>query len=191
MDAEAPQAQARDLPTLLDEATKKSGLIWVRPTGRGHHAQAVWHVWQDGAAWVLCGGLEQPLPDLGTKAYVTVRSKDKGSRLLTWVAEAARVEPDSEQWQTVVPTLQAKRLNAPDGDEAPQRWARECTIWRLTPTGEVTETPDEPSSTSHAVAPPPSKARSFVPRPLHLRGRPARRGRARDETPVRESKEQR
>jgi len=180
MDADAPEPRTRDIPTLLDEATKKSGLIWVRPTGRGHHAQGVWHVWQDGAAWVLCGGLEQPLPDLGTKAYVTVRSKDKGSRLLTWVADAARVEPGSDEWQTVVPTLQAKRLNSPDGDEAPQRWARECTIWRLTPTGDVTETPDSPSTTSHAVAPPPTNARSHVPRPLHLRGRPARRGRARD-----------
>jgi hypothetical protein len=85
--------------------------------------------------------------------------------------------PESQEWQDVTPTLLAKRLNLPDGDEAPVRWARECTLWRLTPTGEVTESPDEPSTTSHAVAPPPTKARSHVPRPLHLRGRPARRGR--------------
>ena len=172
MDAEA-------LGTLIEEASKKSGLIWVRPAGQGHHAQAVWHVWQDGAAWVLTGGIEQPLPDLGERAYVTVRSKDKGSRLLTWVADVSRIEPGSPEWDAVVPTLVAKRLNLPDGEEAPQRWARESTLWRLTPTGGVTETPDAPTTTSHAVAPPPSSARSRVPRPLHLRGRPARRGRGR------------
>ena len=171
MDAEA-------LRTLIDEASKKSGLIWVRPSGPGQHAQAVWHVWQDGAAWVLTGGLEQPLPDLGERAYVTVRSKDKGARLVTWVAQPSRVDPQSPEWNDVTPTLLAKRLNLPDGDEAPKRWARECVLWRLAPTGEVTESPDEPSTGSHAVAPPPSKARSHVPRPLHVRGRPARRGRS-------------
>jgi len=167
---------AAALAALIDEATKKSGLIWVRPTGHGHHPQAVWHVWQDGAAWVLTGGLEQPLPDLDDRAYVTVRSKDKGARLLTWVATATRIEPESAEWQSVVPTLLAKRLNLPDGEEAPVRCARECVLWRLTPTGEVTESPDAPSTSSHALAPPPTPARSRVPRPLHLRGRPAVRG---------------
>ena len=168
---------AAALASLIDEASKKSGLIWVRPTGHGHHAQAVWHVWQDGCAWVLTGGIEQTLPDLGTRAYVTVRSKDKGARLVTWVADASRIAADSEEWAAVIPTLLAKRLNLPDGDEAPKRWARECTLWRLAPTGEVTESPDRPSTGSHAVEPPATVARSRVPRPLHLRGRPARRGR--------------
>ena len=170
---------AAAIGTLIDEATKKSGLIWVRPSGQGHHAQAVWHVWQDGSAWVLGGGIEQPVPDLGERAYVTVRSKDKGARLLTWVATASRVDPQSQEWRDVAPTLLAKRLNLPDGDEAPVRWARECTLWRLTPTGDVTESPDHPSTGSHAVEPPASKGRSHVPQPLHLRGRPVRRGRRR------------
>jgi len=170
---------AAALAALIEEAAKKSGLIWVRPAGHGHRAQGVWHVWQDGAAWVLSGGIEQPLPDLGERAYVTVRSKDKGARLVTWVADVRRVEPGSPEWESVEATLLAKRLNLPDGDEAPKRWARECTLWRLTPTGDVTESPDAPSTTSHAVEPAPSTARSKVPRPLHLRGRPARRGRVR------------
>lgn len=168
---------AAALTALIDEATKKSGLVWVRASGQGQRAQAVWHVWQDGSVWVLTGGLEQPLPDLGDRAYVTVRSKDKGARLVTWVATPSRVEPHSPEWDAVVPTLLGKRLNLPDGDEAPMRWARECTLWRLTPNGEVTESPDAPSTSSHAVEPPPSNARSRVPRPLHLRGRPAVRGR--------------
>ena len=171
---------AAAIATLIEEATKKSGLIWVRPAGQGRHAQAVWHVWQEGSAWVLTGGIEQPLPELADRAYVTVRSKDKGARLLTWVADVSLVAPDSAEWNGVVPTLLAKRLNLPDGDEAPKRWARECTLWRLAPTGDVTESPDQPSTGSHAVEPPPTRARSHVPRPLHLRGRPARRGRAKE-----------
>ena len=174
---------AAALTALIDEATKKSGLIWVAPSHEGPagtaadvRPQAVWHVWQDGSAWVLGGGQEQQVPDLTERSYVTVRSKDKGSRLLTWVASASRVQPGSQEWQAVVPTLLAKRLNLPDGDAAGDRWAHECVLWRLSPTGDVTETPDHPSTSSHAAAPPPSKARSRVPRPLHLRGRPQRRG---------------
>jgi hypothetical protein len=170
------------LAALIEEATRKSGLIWVRPGGAGRAAQPVWaqpvwHIWQDGAAWVLCGGLEQPMPELSDRAYVTVRSKDKGARLVTWVAEVQRVAVRSPEWDSVVPTLFAKRLNLPDGAEAPARWARECTLWRLAPTGEATESPDAPSTHSHAAEPPPSPARSHVPKPLHLRGRPVVRGR--------------
>jgi hypothetical protein len=170
MDSEA-------VANLVEEATKKSGLVWVRPSGTGQRACGVWHVWQDGSAYVLTGGLEQPLAPLDERAYVTVRSKDKGARLVTWVAAVSVVLPGSEGWDAVVPALQAKRLNSPDGEEAPLRWARECVLYRLVPNGEVTETPDQPSTTSHASPPPPSAARTRVPRPLHLRGRPARRGR--------------
>ncbi|HET6910955.1 MAG TPA: hypothetical protein VFH54_16610 [Mycobacteriales bacterium] len=165
------------LAALIEEATKKSGLIWVRPSGPGHHAQAVWHVWQDGAAWVLSGGIEQAMPELAEHAYVTVRSKDKGARLVTWVAAVQRILPGTPEWDSVVPALQGKRLNLPDGEAAPARWAQECTIWRLAPTGEVSESPDAPSTNSHAVEPPATPARSHVPKPLHLRGRPAVRGR--------------
>jgi len=169
MDADA-------IAALLDEATKKSGLIWVRPAGERQHSQPVWHLWQDGAAYVLTGGIEQQAPPLADRAYVTVRSKDKGSRLLTWVADVVVVEPGSEDWDAVVPNLLGKRLNLPDGEAAPQRWARECVLYRLTPTGDVTETPDEPTTHAHAVPPLPSPARSRVPRPWHLRGRPHHRG---------------
>jgi hypothetical protein len=170
MDADA-------IAALVDEATKRSGLVWVRPAGEHQHAYAVWHLWQDGSAYVLTGGIEQELPPLADRAYVTVRSKDKGARLVTWVADVDVVVPDSEQWTAVIPNLLGKRLNLPDGEAAAQRWARECTLYRLTPTGDVTETPDQPSTHAHAVPRVPPPARTRVPRPLHLRGRPARRGR--------------
>jgi hypothetical protein len=160
---------------LIDEAAKKSGLIWVRAPGPGRHAQPVWHLWQDGVAYIVTGGLEQPVPeDLADRAFVTVRSKDKRNRLVTFEAAVTQCSPDSEEWAAVVPTLLAKRLNLPDQETAAERWARECTLWRLEPTGEVAETPDEPTTNAHVHAPPPSPARSRVPRPLHLRGRPSR-----------------
>ena len=164
------------IATLIDEATKKAGLVWVRPSGHGQRAHGLWHVWHDGSAFVLTGGLEQFSPPLSDRAFVTVPSKDKGSRLVTWVADVGVVAPGSPVWEAVLPALTAKRLNPPDGDAAPQRWAEACVLYQLTPTGDVTETPDQPSTISHAVAPPPSTARTRVPRPLHLFGRPAVRG---------------
>jgi hypothetical protein len=161
--------------TLLDEAARKSGLIWLRPDGERRRAQAVWHLWHEGAAYVLSGGLEQPVPEgLGDRAFVTVRSKDTGARVLTAEAAVSVVPPGSPEWEAVEPGLVAKRLNLPDGEAAPQRWAQECTLYRLTPTGAFVETPDQPSTGSHATPPPPTPARSRVPRPLHFRGRPAR-----------------
>jgi hypothetical protein len=103
-----------------------------------------------------------------------VRSKDVWSRLATVVTAVSVVDPGSDEWSAVVPLLLGKRLNLPDGDAAPDRWARECTLFRLRPTGEVVETPDDRSTVSHASAPPATPARTRVPRPLHLRGRPAR-----------------
>ena len=158
----------------LDEAAKKSGLIWVRGASAAV-ARPVWHVWQDSAFYVLTGGLEQPAPEgLTSTGYVTLRSKDKGSRLATIEVAVEVLEPDSNGWDAVVGALLGKRLNLPDGDAAPQRWARECTLYKLTPTGTAVETPDDRSTDAHAAVPPETPARTRVPRPLHLFGRPAR-----------------
>jgi hypothetical protein len=121
---------------LIEEATRRSGVVWVTPEGN-ERAHAVWHLWHDGAMYVVTGGLEQPLPPT-QRATVTVRSKDRqADRLVTWVADVAPVPPDSELWAEVVPLLHTKRLNAPDGEEQPQRWARESVVLRFTPTGET------------------------------------------------------
>jgi hypothetical protein len=163
------------ITALVEEAAKKSGLLWVRAAGAGHRAQPMWQVWNDGAIYVLTGGIEQPAPEgLADRALVVLRSKDKRSRLLTIEASVDVIAPDGDEWATVEPLLVAKRLNLPDGEAAPQRWRRECVVYRLRPTGEVLETPDDPSMSSHAAQPPATPARTRVPRPLHLRGRPRR-----------------
>lgn len=163
--------------TQIDEAMKKTGLVWVRASGPGRRAIGMWHLWQDGNVYLLTGGIEQPVPDglqSGGSAHVTARAKDKNARVLSFEASVDTVAPGSDDWQTITAALVPKRLNLPDGEAAPERWARECTVWRLRPTGHIDETAEDPQTASHASAPPPSRARTRVPRPLHLRGRPAK-----------------
>ncbi|MER5883508.1 hypothetical protein ABT160_06735 [Streptomyces sp. NPDC001941] len=149
---------------LVEEATKKSGLVWVRGDGP---ARALWHAWLDGAAHVVGDGPgEQPLPGLadGAVAEVTVRSKDKGGRLVAWTASVTELAPRSEEWLAAVAELKGKRLNAPDGEAMTDRWARECRVLRLTPRDTLTDLPDG----SLAAPPLPSPATTRQPVPAAL-----------------------
>lgn len=150
---------------LVEEATKKSGLVWVRGAGP---SRAVWHVWHEGAAHLVAGGPgEQPLPEGladGGRAEVTVRSKDKGGRIVAWSAAVRVLAPRSEEWEAAVAELKGKRLNAPDADVMTERWARECTVVRLTPDGVSTDLPD----TSLAAVPLPTAATTRQPAPAAL-----------------------
>jgi hypothetical protein len=149
---------------LVAEASRKSGLVWV-------NGQALWHVWIDDALWVVGGGAgEQPLPGLfdGGAARVSVRSKDKGGRLVTWEARVELVAPRSEAWEAAVAELKAKRLNSVDPEGVADRWAAECRVFRLTPQGLPAEHPGALSADSGAAAPVPSPAvtRHPIPAPL-------------------------
>ncbi|MEU0007529.1 hypothetical protein ABZ079_25430 [Streptomyces sp. NPDC006314] len=151
---------------LIEEASKKSGLIWVRGAG-APVARALWHVWHEGAVCLIGDGPgEQPLPTLvdGGSAEVTVRSKDKGGRLVTFPATVCELAPGSDEWEAAVAELKGKRLNAPDGEEMPGRWARECRVLRLVPTGTVEPLP----SGSLAERPVPSPATTRQPIPAAL-----------------------
>ncbi|MFJ9616961.1 hypothetical protein [Streptomyces noursei] len=156
---------------LVEEATKKSGLIWVR--GATGPARALWHVWHDGAVCLVGEGTgEQPLAGLGLTdggtATVTVRSKDKGGRLVAWPAAVRELPPGGEEWQAAVEELKGKRLNAPDADTIAERWARECRVLRLTPTGEAEQRPGRMPDGSHAAPPPASPAITRRPVPAAL-----------------------
>ncbi|MFE5732579.1 hypothetical protein ACFQ7A_16935 [Streptomyces sp. NPDC056528] len=151
-------------PALVEEATKKSGLVWVRGTGP---ARALWHVWHDGAALVVGDGPgEQPLPGLvdGGTAEVTVRSKDKGGRIVAWTAAVRELPAGTEEWDAAVAELKGKRLNAPDGEAMPERWARECRVVRLDLREVAAELPDG----SLAAVPLPTAATTRRPVPAAL-----------------------
>lgn len=152
-----------ELTALVEEATKKSGLVWV-------DGQALWHVWVDGALCVVGGPGEQPLPALtdGGTARVCVRSKDKWGRLVTWTARVALLAPDGEPWQAAVAELRGKRLNAPDADAITERWAARCQVFRLTPEGLPGEYPGTLPDASGAAAPRPTEATTRQPIPAGL-----------------------
>ncbi|MDX3244679.1 hypothetical protein [Streptomyces sp. ME18-1-4] len=148
---------------LVEEATKKSGLIWVRGAGEPA-ARALWHVWHEGAATLVGDGPgEQPLPGLveGGSAEVTVRSKDKGGRLVSWTATVVGLAPGGEAWEAAVADLKGKRLNAPDGEAMTERWARECRVLRLEPTGATLPLPD--GDLAARPVPTPATTREPVP----------------------------
>ncbi len=163
---------------LVEEACGKSAMVWLRMPG-DQRSHAAWHVWTDGAVHLVTGGAEQPLTDLpglvdGAEVDVLVRSKDDGSRLVAFRTVVSDVRPDDDRWDTVVPLLHAKRLNPPDGEEQPARWARESRVLRLEPTGRVLEQPGHLPTRSHAAEPPSSPATTRGPLPFVL-GRRARR----------------
>ena len=152
-------------PLLIDEATKKSGLVWVNTAAA---TSPVWLVWYEGSAYLLSGPAEQPCEGLadGGTATVTVRSKDKGARLVTWDATVSTVVPDSDEWAGVLPLLLGKRLNLVDGEAAALRWARDNVVHRLTPTGRLSESPDAMPDGSLAARPLPTPATTAVPMPF-------------------------
>lgn len=162
------------VPSIIDEATKKSELVWLAVAGLpGQSHRPVWHIWQGGAAYLVYDGSEQLVPGLAEaeSAVVTVRSKDKGGRLVSWRAAVDNVAPGTALWEEVVPLLVGKRLNSKDGDAVAGRWARECKVARLTPTGELVDDPANPSTSSQAAPPAPTEAATTTRIPISFNGR--------------------
>jgi hypothetical protein len=168
---------------IVAETAKKSAIVWLAPSEDATiPARCVWHVWHEGSVYVLIDGGpgksgEQEVPWLASapRATITARSKDKGVRVATWVADVQPVQPDSDEWNAVLPLLQAARLNGPDYSSAPARWATTCLLMRLQGTGEMLEQPGQMSSVSHAAPPVDNPATTRVPIPFTVHRRPRRR----------------
>jgi 8-oxo-dGTP diphosphatase len=124
---------------LVAEATRRAGIVWLTVPGAGR-AYPAWHLWRDppGAAYLVTGPGEQPLPGLAgaTRVAVTVPSKESRGALVTWTAGVSRVEPGSPEWDEVAGPLAAARLNAEldQGEDSPAgRWATSGAVYRLAP----------------------------------------------------------
>ena len=124
-------------PDLIAEATKRAGLIWIVIEGQDRPRPA-WHVWRAGAAYVVTGTGEQPLPGLagaGRVSVIVAGGPAAGGRV-EWTAAVGRVEPGSGEWDEVIGPLVAGRLNAVLAEEETspaQRWARSGAVFRLAP----------------------------------------------------------
>ena len=107
--------------------------MWVALPG--DRPRPLWHLWHDGAAYVVTGGGEQPLPGAAAadRAEVTAPGQGASGQVLTWTAAVTRVQPGGPLWDEVAPLLEAKRLNAPGDEPQRDRWARECVVLRLDP----------------------------------------------------------
>jgi len=142
---------------LIEEAAKKSALLWVRRAGADTD-RPLWHLWHEGAVLVVGDGAEQPLHGLadGEEVTVTVRSKDSWGRLVAWPARVVEIGPAEERWAAAVEELRAKRLNAPDHDTVAERWARESRVLRLEPSGSSSQRPGAMPDGSLAARPLPA-----------------------------------
>ncbi|MEY9843980.1 hypothetical protein [Streptacidiphilus sp. MAP5-3] len=154
---------------LVEEAAKKSGLLWVRQ-GDGRD-RALWHAWVDGAVVVVGDGGEQPLPPQlqdGAEVVVTLRSKDKWGRLVAFTARVETMSPRGDAWEAAVEELKSKRLNALDHDGVTDRWATESRVLRLVPQGFSVERPGAMPDSAHTAAPVPTSATTRRPIPKAL-----------------------
>lgn len=158
---------AEHLPALIAELAGKSDLVWVTVPGRS--PQALWNVWHDNAIAVVTGGIEQPDPGLahGGSVKVVLRSKENRARQVTVTAAVERLEPGTGAWEAAASALHPKRLNPPDGEAQPERWARESTVWLLRPTAEVLEQPGAMSDDSHRAEPVATEATTLTRMPFH------------------------
>lgn len=159
---EAPWVPEPDFDAaLIEEAAKKSSLVWLSPAGLSEEAgkaapQAVWHVWHDDAVTVVAGGAEQPLPVWavpGRVVEVGMRSKDDGGRLISWLSQVELVVPGTPDWGAAAAALHAERLNLAEGDDYQRRWAKESAILRMRPLGGAVP-PDGGSGAARPVASP-------------------------------------
>jgi hypothetical protein len=165
---------------LIAELGKKTGVCWLRydePYGSGDagRPRAAWHLWYDDALHVVAGGDEQPLPGIeeAERVEVTMRSKESGGRLLTWVGRVSVVRPTDEAWDDVTAALVSDRLNLEDLSTAKDAWAAGSVVVRVDPTGELLEQPGSLRGDAQTAPPPPTSAttRGRLPRVLHRRQR--------------------
>lgn len=157
---------------LLDEALKKSALIWLCLEGRSHGR---WHAWLDGHVYLLTGPGEQPDPGLveGSVVRIVVRSKADGQHLVTVDADTSRLRPLDADWSAATAELAKLRLNLSDPAAAPTRWAApEFALYRLTPRVPLVAAPGQLPDDSRRRAPLPTPATTARPAPhvLHRRG---------------------
>jgi hypothetical protein len=160
---------------LVTEAIKKAAVAWV--SADGAPAIALWCVPFEGSLLLVTGPGEQSAPVLADAATATVTLRgDHGGHIVTWPASVTRVAPDTEEWASAAPLVAGKRLNASGSTEqVVERWARECVLLRLTPSGPPTEAGGTLPQDRQGAPPRPTPAARPTRKPFRLH-RVRRRG---------------
>jgi hypothetical protein len=123
----------------VQEALKKSTIIWLRWGRRGapgEQTMPVWFVYDQkvGKIYVLSGERQQTIPDAARlrETDVIFRWKGKNARVAELPA-SVRVLPQGPEWDQVAEKIAEKRLNIPGlPEETARRWRDECDILELT-----------------------------------------------------------
>ncbi len=137
LDEDPPYPTGSDA-AVLEEALKKSTVVWIEVPGEGGtggRAVPVWYGTLDRHVYVLTGGSEQHIPGLAEadRVVLVARSKELQSLVAEVEASVRVVPPADPLFARVTPVLLPRRLNLRDGEQAPERWRKECTLVELTP----------------------------------------------------------
>lgn len=170
----------------LEAGMKGVGVVWLTPEKSTVQSRAsplttgpVWHVWSDGACYLLTGPGEQPLPGIGHggRCQVTARNT-AGGRAITWTATVEAVDPAGPEWTAIAPRLAAGRLNGGDPVLVVPTWPGRLTILCLRPTGDLTTAGTGLPDDCQAAAPLPSPATTPYRMPSDITRRWRRRQKA-------------
>jgi hypothetical protein len=137
LDQDPPYPTGSDA-AVLEEALKKSTIVWIEVPGEGgtgDRAVPAWYGILDGRVYVLTGGSEQHIPGLAEtdRVVLAARSKELQSLVAEVEASARVVPPNDPLFARVTPVLLPRRLNLRDGEQAPERWRKASTLVELTP----------------------------------------------------------
>jgi hypothetical protein len=154
---------------VVEEVIKKAAIAWIA-VGDGP-SLGLWCMPLDGALIVVSGPGEQSAPGLAEATRASVRLRgDTGGLIVIFDAVVERLQPGTEDWDTVAPQLANKRLNASGtAEELVARWAASgCAVVRLTPAPDPAVTAPDLPATSEAAAPRDTPARIETRRPFRL-----------------------
>ena len=122
----------------VETALKKGSIVWLNiPQPKGAVAQRpAWYVQDGRTLYVIKGGSEQELPGLEDNDQVTVVVKSKDvTATIAELPAGVRVVTDDEEFERIATLGMGTRLNLTDGQDALERWRRECVMVHLTPLG--------------------------------------------------------
>jgi hypothetical protein len=135
------QAAPQALPKDVEDALKKTDVIWVGVESNGRdRAVPVWFAYRQGRIYLLhssdADSGEQQIPGLpdAPELVVVTRRKGRDTRADRFHAAVRLIEPDSPEFEGLASVLADRRRDRHGPPEdAIKRWRSSCMIAELTP----------------------------------------------------------